>query len=407
VFRCRFSCAVFVLLVAACSSGGGSGGGGGDAAGKLRLWHTFSPRETEALNEYLAGYPAPVEPTLLPFSRAQRIVAETLAAGEDCPDLVRIDATWLPGLAREKRIASIPKSVAARDWLPEAAELARYRTIDYGMPQAIDGLALLYDPERVAAAGVSWPPQSIGDLLAIAHRLTIDGKYGLSVRVDGYWFVAFLRAWGGDVLDPAARTLGVDQPIAATALTRFAALFATGGVAPPPAAPDEAAPTTARRFRDGDVAIVVDGPWAVADLRSGDRELGVAAFPNDPVGRPAAPFGGQLFVVPKCARDPDAAWALARALTDPALQAQWSARLGLVPTTEDGLARAGAFAQSFREALLHARPLPRHAAATEMFDDLTPAVAAVVAGDATADEALAGVARAWTRLIARQEAPAP
>jgi hypothetical protein len=42
-----------------------------------------------------------------------------------------------------------------------------------------------------------------------------------------------------------------------------------------------------------------------------------------------------------------------------------------------------------------------------MFDDLTPAVAAVVAGDATADEALAGVARAWTRLIARQEAPAP
>jgi len=127
----------------------------------------------------------------------------------------------------------------------------------------------------------------------------------------------------------------------------------------------------------------------------------VAPFPPGPDGRPAAPLGGQVFVVPACAGDPDAAWRLARDLTAPALQAQWGRAFGIVPTTEQAVAGAGELAGGFRRALATARPLPRHPASPELFDDLTPAVRAVVAGDATADEALAGVTRAWTRVLER------
>jgi arabinogalactan oligomer/maltooligosaccharide transport system substrate-binding protein len=371
------------------------------AGARVRVWHTFSPAETEALNAFLDGYEVGVEPTLLPFSRARLIVAEALARGDECPDLVRIDATWLPELVRDERLAPVPQGVG-RDWLPEAAALARMGGADYGLPQAIDGLALLHDPAHVARAGAPWPPRTANELIATAHRLTIDGRYGLSVRVDGYWFVAFSRAWGADVLHPASAALGVDRPIGAEALARFAALFGPGGVAPPPPAPGQEAPAAARRFRAGEVAIVVDGPWAVAELRGAGREVAVAPFPPDAHGGPAAPLGGALFVVPRCARDAAAGWRLAHALTDPDVQAAWSQRLGVVPTTEAGLSRAGAFAQAFRAALAQARPLPRHPATPEMFDDLTPALAAVVAGDATADEALDGVMRAWARLMERQ-----
>src|SRR5690606_12749984 len=121
-------------------------------------------------------------------------------------------------------------------------------------------LALLYDRERLARAGVPWPPQTVNELIATAHRLTIDGAYGQSARVDGYWFVAFWRAWGGEALDPPHGRLGVDEPAAATALSRFAALFEERGVAPAPAAPGDEAPTLARRFRAGQIAIAVDGP---------------------------------------------------------------------------------------------------------------------------------------------------
>jgi arabinogalactan oligomer / maltooligosaccharide transport system substrate-binding protein len=365
---------------------------------RIKLWHTFDPTGTEALNAVLPG---DVEPTLLPFARAQTIVARELATGRDCPDLVRIDATWLPGLARDGLLLPVPERLAARDWLPEASELASFGGVGYGLPQAIDGLALLYRTDAVTGTGVTWPPQTMGELLAAAHRITSTGddRWGLGVRVDGYWFLPFLRAWGGTVIDPHRGVLGIDSPEAARALERFAELFGAGGIVPPPPPSGSEASDEVRRFRAGSPPIAINGPWVVADLTGGDtRGLGVAPLPLDRHGRPTAPRGAQLLVVPRCAGAAEAAWALANDLTAPALQADWARRFGVVPTTAAGLRDAGAFAQAFYEALRQARPLPQHPLTAELFDDLNPAIAAVVAGDATGAEALAGVGRAWRRL---------
>jgi ABC-type glycerol-3-phosphate transport system substrate-binding protein len=393
----------WLAIIACADSACADGGTPAPRGERLRLWHTFSPDETRALNEALAALPSAtvVEPTLLPFSRAQRILAEALGGATDCPDLVRIDATWLPGLVDAELLAAAPTDALGDEsaWLAEALELTSYRDTVWGLPQSVDGLALLANQSRIDAAHVAWPPRTVNELVATAHRLTADDAYGLSVRVDGYWFVAFLRGWGGDVLDPQSGALGVDSAVAQTALSRFADLFSADGVAPPPPPAGDEAPAEQRRFRAGKVAIVVDGPWAIAALRGKDpAPLTVAPFPRDPGGRGAAPRGGHLFVVPRCARRADAAWQLARALAAPRLQADWSRRLGLIPTTQAGLADADPIARDFRAALASTRPLPRHPTTTELFDDLSPAVAAVVAGDATAAEALAGVARAWTRI---------
>ena len=105
--------------------------------------------------------------------------------------------------------------------------------------------------------------------------------------------------------------------------------------------------------------------------------------------------------MPRCGRNPAAAWQLAIDLTAPAIQADWARRFGIVPATAAGLADAGTLAGEFYRALKQARPLPRHPVTAEMFDDLNPAIAAVVTGDATAAEALAGVTRAWHRLATR------
>lgn len=395
----RLRVAALVAALAACSAGDRAPAPPED---RLRFWHTFNPTETEAVNALLAGRETAVAPTLLPFARGKPILDEVLGSGRECPDLARIDATWLPGLARAGRLAAVPDSIwRARDWLPEAAEMAEDRGAVWGLPQTIDGLALIYRQDTLDRAGIA-PPVTLGELLAHAHRLTRDGVSGLGMRVDGYWFAAFLRASGGDLADPEHGRLGVDEPVAVAALERFAELFRAGGVAGPPPPSGSEAEDEVRRFRAGALAIAVDGPWAANALGGGDTAgLAVAPFPRDPQRRPAAPRGGHLLVVPRCGRDPAAAWQLALELTDPALQSAWARRFGTVPTTAAGLAEAGPFAHGFHQALVGARPLPRHPATAELFDDLTPAIAAVVAGDATAEEALAGVARAWTRLLAR------
>lgn len=395
-------------LALACAAAAACSSSAPAPAPALRLLHTFNPDETAALDDFLrarTGGP-PVTTALLPFARAQSVLHEVLhAGGADCPDLVRIDATWLPGLVDADLLQPAPPAgVPGRHWLPEAAALAEYRGRTWALPHSLDGLAVVYRPDAVA--DVAWPPTSLRDLEAAARRLTRPGRWGLGLRVDGYWLVAFLRDAGADVADGTTGALGIDGPAAVRAVAGYAALLGPGGVSPPPPPPGEEAVDEARRFRAGALAALVTGPWALPEL-AGDRLDAVAV-----TALPGAPRGGQLLVVPRCARDPEAAWQLAAELTEPRLTAAWSRRTGLIPATVEGLAQGSALARQFHHALGAARPLPRHALSAQLFDDLNPALAAVVAGDATAEEAVEGLRRSWSRLLRQTgavpgEAPAP
>ena len=358
----------------------------------IRFLHTFGPAETEALNEVLAARRPRVEASLVPFARGQTLIGELLRRGEDCPDLIRIDATWLPALARAGLLVPPPADLAARDWLPEALELARDGGALWAAPQTVDGLAVVYRPAAV--------PELRGGSIASTEALTAlagaaqarGARHGLGLRVDGYWLVPFLRAEGGDV------GAGIETPAARAAVERFARLF--DRIAAPPPPPGAEAREEARAFGAGEIALLVTGPWALADITGGRLDdVAVAALPG-------APRGGQLLVVPRCARRPDEAWQLAAALTSPAVQAAWSRRFGTIPTTKAGLADGAPVARAFRAALGDARPLSRDPVSALLFDDLNPALAAVVSGDASADEALAGAARAWQRL-ARSPSSSP
>jgi ABC-type glycerol-3-phosphate transport system substrate-binding protein len=380
--------AILGMLVAACA---------GDAPAPppaVRLVHTFNPVETAALDELLAGRDGPVATALLPFARGQGVLHEVLRSGQDCPDVARIDATWLPGLVDAELLAPAPPAlVAGPRRLAEAAALADYRGATWALAQSLDGLAVVYRPEAVAEADVAWPPRTLGELEAAARRLTRPARWGLGLRVDGYWLVAWLRDGGADVADGTTGALGVDDDRAVAAVDRYAALLRPGGVSPPPPPPGEEAASEARRFRAGELAALVTGPWALPEL-TGPGLTGVAV-----AALPGAPRGGQLLVVPRCAGDPDGGWRLAAELTAPRLTAAWSHKTGMIPATVDGLAGGSEVSRQFHAALADARPLPRHPMSAWLFDDLTPAVAAVVSDDATADEAVAGLRRSWSRLL--------
>jgi arabinogalactan oligomer/maltooligosaccharide transport system substrate-binding protein len=380
-----------LAVLAAC----GQGPAPAAAPAPIRLLHTFAPAETEALNRVIAGRTPRVEASLVPFARGQALIGELLRRGQDCPDLIRIDATWLPALARAGHLVPPPAALATRDWLPEAAALARDGDRAWAVPQAVDGLAIVYRPGAVPAGTHI---ASLDDLEKVAAAAQAAGaRHGLGLRVDGYWLIPFLRAAGADVALGAAGRLGVDGAPARAAVERFARLF-TGLAAPPPA-PGTEARDEARRFRAGEIALLVTGPWALAEVSGGKLdEIAVTALPG-------APRGGQLLVVPRCARQPEPAWALAADLTAPAVQAEWSRQLGTIPTTSTALADGAPIARAMRDALATAQPLPEDPASALLFDDLNPALAAVVAGDATADEALAGVARAWARLLSPAGSP--
>lgn len=344
----------------------------------IRFLHTFGPEETELFNAAMAERGIAVDSSLVPFARGQQVIGEILGAGTDCPDLIRIDATWLLAFVAGELLWPVPEALARLDWTPEAAALGG----GHGVPQSVDGLVVVRDRERPApgAAAVAQLP----DLVAAARAaIAPERQHPLGVRVDGYWFLAWLRAEGGE-LSPE----GIAGEGASRALSAFAHLFGDVAPRPPPAGAEW--PDEMRRWQARELAYWITGPWQLGPLPDRDR-LAVTALAR-------APRGGQLLVVPRCARRPDEGWRLARELTEVAVAVKLAEGCATVPTREASLAKAPPLVRDVYRALQSAEPLPRSAQTPLLFDDLNPALAAVVTRDATAEEAIAGVRRGWQRL---------
>jgi arabinogalactan oligomer/maltooligosaccharide transport system substrate-binding protein len=316
------------------------------AENKLLLWHTFNAEETETLASVL---PPGVQSVVVPFPRAFNTFRESVQSGTSCPDVFRAEQAWIPALA----------------------DLIEPRTL----PHSIDGLALIYNRELIAT-----PPANMDELKRAAAAATKDGRYGFFVRADAYWFLPFLYGMGADLTN-------VDSPEAISALTFYRSLLASS---PPPSSNDYQ--EMQQRFGAGQIAMIVNGPWSIAELRRAPafkdhpERLGIAPLW-------ATPLSGHVYVVPRCARDKAAAFALAERLAAPEVQAVMSRRNGLVPADPNV-----ATDNPFRAALKNGRVRPQLAAMVYIFDDFTPAVQAVLRGDAEPREALEGVARAWKRL---------
>ncbi len=363
--------AIAGVLGAAC------GGGDAPSAAAIRFLHTFSPGETELFNATMVERGLAVEGSLVPFARGQQVIGEILRAKADCPDLIRIDATWLPGLRSE--LLPAPADLAAADWTPEASALAQLGDTWWGAPQTVDGLLVVRD-------SASPPPAtaSIDDLIAAARAARSEGRrHPLGVRVDGYWLVPWLRAEHADLAVTAITGDGATR-----ALGAFAALF--GEVAPPPPPAGSETPDELRRWNSHDVAYWVTGPWQLGALHDPER---VAVTPIA-----GAPRGGQLLVVPRCAKHPDQGWRLAAELASVAVETRFAQAFSTIPTRVAALAAAPALSRAASDALRTAEMLPREPVTPLLFDDLNPALAAVVGGDATPAEAIEGVRRGWARL---------
>jgi hypothetical protein len=342
----------------------------------IHFLHTFGPGETELVNKVIADRGLAVEPSLVPFARGQQVIREILVAGSACPDLIRIDATWLPGFVDDHLLAAPPASLVGLDWTADAAELASYAGAVWGAPQTVDGLVVVREVGTPAPAS-----PAIVDLVRAASAQ--PNAHPLGIRVDAYWLVPWLRTEGAELAPDRIGGGG-----AVRGLADFAALFGRLAAAPPPQGSE--APDELRRWSAHELAYWVTGPWQLGSLAGRD------AIAVSPLAH--APRGGQLLVVPRCAAEPDRGWRLAAELTSIDVELIFSDAFATVPTRKAALDHATPLARAIADALANAEVLPRSPITPLLFDDLNPALAAVVAGDATADEAIEGVRRGWARL---------
>jgi arabinogalactan oligomer / maltooligosaccharide transport system substrate-binding protein len=427
ILRTAFIPALFFLFISGCSRRKAPE----IPATVITFWHTYNLEETETLNRLLVQFQKThrdwrIQSTVIPFARAQN---EYRRAAQQCrpgaPDLFRAELPWLPEFVDKTLIRAVPAEAPAEAlYLTQAALIAHYKGRRWALPASLDCLALLYN-----RAFLKSPPRTIEQLIEQARRLTRDAsgndptqpgfdsqkivRWGFYVRADAYWFLPFLWAEGGDLLDPKSGEVFIDRPAAVDALRLYRDLIHRYQIAPPDPSPANDYEDQLRRFGAGEIAMIVNGPWAMSALLSQPsfREpsrLGVAPFPSGKSSSAAAPLSAHGYVVSACSRQPEASWELARFLSGPSAQAQFARSNSLLPTLravyEDPEVGSNPFVREFRRALDRARPRPQHPAIARIFDDFNPAVQAVLSGSADPAEALSAVARAWRRLLVQKPA---
>ncbi|WP_052864147.1 sugar ABC transporter substrate-binding protein [Streptomyces niger] len=255
-----------------------------------------------------------------------------MASSHSLPDILELDGSELPQFALTGGLRPLDDlGVDTSGFSRSAVSLGSYQGTRYGVARSANSLALYYNPDLLAKAGVE-PPRTWAELRTAARELTRDGTYGLAFSAtpdaDGvYQFLPFFWSSGGDEArlgdGGGAKALGLwKQLVADRSVSKAVVNWNQQDVND--------------QFVAGRAAMMINGPWQVPVLDAQKKtRWAVATIPVPEAGGTAvAPIGGTVMTVPKSdtpEREKNAAKIL-DCLNTPRNQLAWGKATNNVPT---------------------------------------------------------------------------
>ncbi|MEU7277558.1 extracellular solute-binding protein [Streptomyces sp. NPDC045431] len=333
------------LTMAACGGGEGDGGkkSSGELSGTVTFWDTSNEAEKPTYKALAEGFTklhpkVKVNYVSVSFGEANAKFKNAAGGNSGAPDVMRTEVAWVADFANLGYLAPLDGTRAVEnevDWLPQAAASTKFNGKTYAVPQVIDTMALFYNKKMLKDAGVE-VPKNIEELKAASKKISekSPGKTGLYLRGDDpYWFLSFLYGEGGDMVDAKSKAVTIDDPAGVKAFTTIKDLVDS-----------KAAITDAsdgwnnmqNAFKSGKVAMMLNGPWAIADSRAGAEfkdpaNLGIAPVPAGSAAQ-GSPQGGWNLSVYAGSKNLDASYEFARYMSSAKVQQQTTEKLSLLPT---------------------------------------------------------------------------
>lgn len=218
----------------------------------------------------------------------------------------------------------------------------------YWVPAATGAFGLWYNKELFTQAGLDpdKPPKTVEELISFSKQITektgVPGLgFGVAAMEDfGHVVMSFYSSYTGvDVWDDEKRAFTFEEneeykALFAQALTEIYKIVNEYGITQPN--PVEINPYGLRPlFRDGQVAMCLDGVWAVKDLlteldKGKDSKFASALFPAGPAGSNPI-LGCDGWAIPAEAKNPEEAWELLKFIMSSDNQTRHSTMWGLMP----------------------------------------------------------------------------
>ncbi|GHF32442.1 sugar ABC transporter substrate-binding protein [Streptomyces mashuensis] len=406
------------LSVTACGGGGDSKSDGAKAAndpgsvsGTITWWDTSdatneAPAFKKLVKDFEAKYPKiKVDYVNVPFDQAQQKFKTAASTGKGAPDVLRSDVGWTPGFAQLgylKDLTGTPALDKSDDFLPGPLKNAAYQGKTYGVPQVTDTLGLLYNKELFQKAGVDKAPttwQEVKDAAAKIKERT--GADGIGLSPDSYYSLPFLYGEKSDMVDAEKKKITISSAASRKGIETAVDLVKSGA-APKPAGTD-GYNVLKTDFKNGKLAMLVDGPWATKEIFGGDAyksrdNLGIAPVPAGSTGTAGAPVGGHNLVVYAGSKNFDASYLFAQFMTGAAQQEQVSNEIGVLPTRTSAYTKAvlaDPVRSAFHAALDKAHPRPPIPQGGDLFTEWLQHYTKILTLKEEPKEGLDATAKAW------------
>jgi len=326
-------------------------------SGRMTLWHSWAEGDGDALAAILSAYQqanpgVTVDTLFVAYADLPQAYADAVAGGGG-PDLLLAPNWWLGDLVAAAALLPLDSMITPGEraaYWPAALQNLIWQGQLYGLPIHYELVAAFVNRSLADPAAM---PATLDGWLAQAQQAPAGGIGLYNNLYHLYWG---LPAYGARFFDESGLAVVDETGDAAAYLAWLRAVSETAG-----SYVDPDYGMLLDRFKKGEFAYFVDGPWAIDDLRGalGDN-LAVAQLPAGPAG-PAQPWltADGVFINPKIARTQQGlALDFARFLTGAesgAAIAQLGRRL---PANRNAALGDDAILQGFAQQAEAAQPMP-------------------------------------------------
>lgn len=210
----------------------------------------------------------------------------------------------------------------------------------YGLPSDAQSQIFAYNKTMFENAGVALPTDdwTWDDMVAAGQAITKPDQNIWGIQMISPWILTkgnFLFSSGGANHSADVKKSMLDAPESIEAFKWNWDLVYTHKIAPAPGAQAQTNP-----FMSGQVAMVVDGVWWIADFATiKDFEWDIALFPKHPkTGKRTTSLESDGWWIFKSAANPDTAWSLMKYLVDENGQKRFSELNYIIPSSYSDVA---------------------------------------------------------------------
>jgi multiple sugar transport system substrate-binding protein len=263
--------------------------------------------------------------------------------GDQQPDISYQYGTNMAQLATSPKLVDLTDRVNQGgynwdDFYPGEQAVATVNDRIYGVPALVDNLAVVYNKDLFAEAGLKEPgPDWTWDELRTDAKALTDPAnkvFGLVFPADGsetmvWQYIAMLWAAGGDILTSDGSKVAFNQEPGVRALQTLADIYGDGSMYLD-FQPDSG--KYGQLFNSGKIGMVITGPWDLSGFP--DVNYGVQVMPSfDPGGSHQTIAGPDNWVIfDNGSARVDAAWKFLSFMTSPEQVLQDSLDTSHLPT---------------------------------------------------------------------------